>query len=265
MINYDNKILNKLNNWHDDTIHIIADFDRTLTVGTSESSWGILSSGNFVQEEYKKERQKLYEFYRPIEIDETMDFETKNKLMIEWWTAHISLFIKYQLTEDVIIDAVKDIKVLKFREGAIELLKRLKEKNIPLLIISAGIGNIIVEFLKNNNCYFDNIHIISNFIKFENGIAVGLEDNIIHSLNKNEALLPDNIKHVIENRPNVILLGDQVADTKMVDDEVKSVVKIGFCEENADENYKYFKKVYDVVCTDNTTFYELSDELNILK
>lgn len=266
MIHYKKNVLNKIENWEDNTIHILADFDRTLTIGTSESSWGILSTGNFVKEEYKQERQKLYEFYRPIEIDEELDFETKNKLMIEWWTKHISLFIKYKLTEDVIIDAVKDIKVLKFRDGAIDLLKSLKDRKIPLVIISAGIGNIIVEFLKNNNCYFDNIYIVSNFIKFENGIAVGLEDNIIHSLNKNEALLPENVKEIIKNRPNVVLLGDQIADTKMVSIENKdSSLKIGFCEEKEKENFKFFEKEYDIICTNNTTFEELSNEIKILK
>lgn len=264
MISCKKEVLDKISNWQDGTIHILADFDRTITVGESESSWGIISSGNFIREEYKKERQKLYEYYRPIEINENLDFETKNKLMIEWWTKHINLFIKYKLTEDVIIDAVKDIKVLKLRDGAFEFLKKLKDRQIPLVIISAGIGNIIVEFLKNNNCYFDNIYVVSNFIKFENGIAVGLEDNIIHSLNKNEALLPDNIKRVIKNRSNVILLGDQIADIKMADESKKdSTIKIGFCEENADELFKYFERAYDVVCTNNTTFNDLAKEISL--
>jgi len=291
MINYKNDILEIINKWNADTVHILADFDRTLTVGESESSWGILSTGNFIKDEYKNERQRLYDYYRPIEIDETMDFESKNKLMVEWWTKHISLFIKYKLTEDVIIDAVKDIKVLKFRDGARELLESLNDKNIPVVIISAGIGNIIVEFLKNNNCYFDNIiiisagignvieeflrnnncyfdniYIVSNFIKFENGVAIGLEENIIHSLNKNEALLPDKVKKIIKDRHNIILLGDQIADAKMAPiGDLYTTVKIGFCEENVEENYKYFEKTYDIVCTNKANFKDLAKEINLFK
>ena len=266
MINYKNDILEMINKWNADTVHILADFDRTLTVGESESSWGILSTGNFIKDEYKNERQRLYDYYRPIEIDESMDFESKNKLMVEWWTKHISLFIKYKLTEDVIIDAVKDIKVLQFRDGARELLESLNDKNIPVVIISAGIGNIIVEFLKNNNCYFDNIYIVSNFIKFENGVAIGLEENIIHSLNKNEALLPDKVKKIIKDRHNIILLGDQIADAKMAPiGDLYTTVKIGFCEENVEENYKYFEKTYDIVCTNKANFKDLAKEINLFK
>ena len=50
-----------------------------------------------------------------------------------------------------------------------EFLRKMNEMNIPVIIISAGIGNVIEEFLKLENDYYDNIKIISNFIVFENG------------------------------------------------------------------------------------------------
>lgn len=264
MINYDKNIFNKIKDWNKDNIHILTDFDRTLTIGSSESSWGILSSGGFISPEYREERQKLYKKYRPIEIDETLDFDTKNKLMIEWWNKHINLLIKYKLREETIIEATKDIKVMKFRDGAVDLLGYLYENDIPVIIMSAGIGNFIEQFLLNNNCYYSNIYIISNFIKFENGLAVGIDGDIIHSLNKREDLLPDSLKEKVMDRPNVILLGDQISDITMVSENKKDeALKIGFCEENVEDNLKYFNKDYDVVCTDNVGFKELRDELKL--
>ena len=35
------------------------------------------------------ERQEFYNQYRPIEIDENMDYDTKNQHMIDWWNKHI--------------------------------------------------------------------------------------------------------------------------------------------------------------------------------
>lgn len=265
MINYNKEILERIKDWNKDNIHILTDFDRTLTVGESESSWGILSAGGFISPEYKEERQKLYEKYRPIEIDETLDFDTKNKLMIEWWNKHINLLIKYELKEETIIEATKDIKVMKFRDGAIDMLGDLYKNNIPVIIMSAGIGNFIEQFLLNNNCYFSNIYIISNFIKFENGVAVGIDGDIIHSLNKREDLLPEEILDRIKDRPNVILLGDQISDITMISKNKKdTALKIGFCEENAEQNLPYFENEYDVVCTDKVNFNELREEFNIL-
>lgn len=265
MINYNKNVKDKLKGWNKDNIHILTDFDRTLTVGKSESSWGILSAEGFLGEEYKAERQKLYEKYRPIEIDETLEFEEKNKLMIEWWNKHISLLIKYDLREETIIEATKNIKVMKFRDGAVDLLGKLYEMNIPVIIMSAGIGNFIEEFLKNHGCYFSNIYIISNFIKFEDGKAVGISDEIIHSLNKREDLLPDIILDKIKDRPNVILLGDQISDITMIsEDKREQALKIGFCEEKVDENIKYFNKEFDVVCTDKVNFIDLEKGLDII-
>lgn len=123
MIYYDKSILNRINSWSDNTIHVLTDFDKTITIGSSDSSWSILSKSNLVPKEYVLERQELFNYYRPIEIDETLDYCEKNKLMTEWWNKHISLFIKYKLSETVIIEAAKNLKVMSFREGAKEFYK----------------------------------------------------------------------------------------------------------------------------------------------
>lgn len=265
MIYIKNNTLDKASDWKDDSIHVLTDFDRTITIGNSDSSWSILSKSDLVPKEYVLERQTLFNYYRPFEIDETLDFETKNKLMTEWWNKHITLFIKYQLSEDVINSAARNLRVMAFRDGAKEFLENMKQRNIPVIIISAGIGNFIEQFLIKNKCNYDNIYIVANFIKFENGIAVGVSDNIIHSLNKNEVSLPADIKALIADRPNVILLGDSVSDIKMAsEDKRKNALKIGFLEENIKINKPVFEREFDIVCTDNTSYNEISKKVFIL-
>lgn len=265
MIICKDNITSKIKYWGDSSIHVVTDFDRTLTIGESESSWGILSTGDFVSPEYIEDRNRLYKKYRPIEIDETMDWEKKNKYMIEWWNKHISLFIKYKLKEEVIKNAIKDVKIMRFRDGAIEMLKSFYKRNIPVIIISAGIGNFIELFLKLHGCYFDNIFIMANFIKFEEGIAVGIEDMVIHSLNKNEVSLPDKILDKLKNRNNIILMGDNSSDINMISEEKrKEALKIGFLEENVLENKSLYEKIYDVVCMDKTNFKELNKVIPLL-
>ena len=142
----------------------------------------------------------------------------------------------------------------------------MKEIDIPVIIISAGIGNFVKQFLIKNQCDYDNIFIVSNFIKFENGIASGIIGNVTHSLNKNEVSLPSNVSKLIENRPNIILLGDNVSDVRMAKDEGRNkALKIGFLEEKVEENKKHFEDNFDIVCTDNTGFDELSNKISILK
>lgn len=265
MIYIKEDVNNKMKEWKVSSICVVTDFDRTITSGDSDSSWGVISKSNLIPNEYLKDRTDLYNYYRPIEIDENIDYIEKNKLMIEWWNKHIELFKKYKFTKEVIEEVANNSKAMTLRRGSKEFLKQLYEKNIPVIIISAGIGNFIESFLKKNNCYYENITIVSNFIKFENKIAVGMVGDVIHSLNKDEVLISDEIKNIIQNRKNIVLLGDSISDIKMINKELRNdALKIGFLEEKIDENMEHYKNNFDVVCTDNTSYDELTSKILFL-
>lgn len=228
--------------------YILTDFDRTLTLGSSMTSWSVLSKSPDVPKEYIDERNALYEIYRPIEIDETMDLAERSAKMCEWWRRHIALFQKYALKESVILNAAQNIRVMAFRPGAKEFLEYTYQHQIPVIIISAGIGNFIQLFLESNNVMYPNIHIVSNFILFTNGVATGVGENIIHSLNKNEVSLNSHITSEIENRKTEIIMGDLLADLKMADEKNgKRKVKIGFLEPENESFENDYKAAFDVV------------------
>ena len=149
--------IDKLNDYY-----VVMDFDRTITNGSSKTSWSILAGSDLVPECYVEERDALYKKYRPIELDEEMDFEKRVSLVSEWFRLHIELFVKYKISEEVFEKAGSDLRIMEFREGAKEFLAYLSSKNVPVIIISAGIGNFIESFLKANGAYFDNIYISSN-------------------------------------------------------------------------------------------------------
>ena len=152
--------------------------------------------------------------------------------------------------------------LMYFRSGAIEFIEFLHKNNIPLIIISAGIGNIIENFLKINNCLFDNIHVISNKIVFNNGIATGVDNKIIHSLNKNETSLTQDILNKINNRKDVILLGDQIGDLLMVDKNTdKELLTIGFLNDDTKDNLDIMNNGFDIVCDTDDTYIDI---LNLL-
>jgi len=260
MIYIKDNVIDKLKSWKRESIYILTDFDRTLTKGNSKSSWQILSKDNFI-DEYENERKELYDYYRPIEINEEIDELEKANLMEEWWSKHINLLIKYEMKENLINSALENDDIMSFRDGAKEYLKTMYEYKIPVIIISAGIGNFIEKFLLKNECYYDNIYVVSNFIEFEDGIASGIKGNFIHSLNKHEVTLNKKIKEVIKGRENVILLGDIISDTKMASDKIKNIVKIGFLDVNIEENLKHYKEEFDIVCTNNTGYDKLISKI----
>lgn len=244
-----------------DNLYVVADFDRTITAGSSLTSWSVLADTNLVPEEYSIERHRLYEIYRPIEVNTSLPFKYRMKMMDEWFRAHIQLFVTYKMTEEAFEKAATDLRVMEFRTGAQEFLKFLYENHIPLIIISAGIGNFIEAFLKNYDCYFDNIYVSSNKVLFENGIAVGVGENVIHSFNKNEVSLPPKVKDKLKGRNQVLLLGDQTSDLNMVNKSLHdSVITIGFEPDDPNDpcnSLEDFQAGFDIVCEPHENYIDL--------
>lgn len=246
-----------------DNFYVVADFDKTLTEGTSISTWGVLANSNIVDEEYARKRTELYNKYRPIEIDMSLSEDIRCEAMFEWWKAHIGLFFEYELKEDVVKKSIKE-SGLKYRAGAKEFLKKMKELDVPVIIISAGIGNVIEEFLKNEKDYSKNIKIVSNFIIFENGLIKEITGGTIHALNKNIVKLDDESKEILKNRENILLLGDGIGDLKMVSKEnIKNTISVGFLDEKIKENLDFYNENFDIVLADEGTFEDVNKILKI--
>jgi len=245
-------------------IQVIADFDRTLTKAfykneKAPSIIAYLRNGKYLAEGYSEKAHELFDKYHPIEINPDYPLEKKKKKMMEWWEAHFDLLIKSGLNKKTIKKSVKDMikeNALEFREGVLDFLKFLKENNIPLIIMSSSIGNMIKEFLRQKKVYYNNIHVISNILEFDDdGNATGIK-KIIHVFNKHEmelTVLP-NYKLLL-NRTNVILLGDSLGDIGMIEGfPYKNLIKIGFLNYNLKESKDDFEKAYDVVILNDGSF-----------
>lgn len=237
-------------------IHVIADFDRTLTKAFVNdkkifSILSILRDGNYLTQDYALKAHELFNKYHPIEIDSKISINEKKKAMREWWISHFNLLIKSGLNK-------KDIKKVvesgnsKLREGVLEFLDFLHEKKIPLIIMSSsGLGiESIKIYLENEGKLYDNIHIISNTFEWdEKGKAISFKEPILHGMNKDETVIHDfPFFDLIKNRKNVVLLGDSLGDVGMVKGfDYENLIKIGFLNEEAEKNLEAFKENYDVV------------------
>ncbi len=261
MIYINNK--EKIETFNKDSFYVVADFDKTLTAGNSNSTWGVMANAGELGEEYSRRRTELYNHYRPIEIDVNLSDEEKSKFMEEWWKAHINLFYEYGLHEENIRKSLLN-GGLKYRAGAKEFLKKMNEMQIPVIIISAGIGNVIEEFFRIENDVYENVSIVSNFINFKDGIIDGLKGNTIHALNKNIVKLDEKSKAKISNRKNILLLGDGLADLKMISEtDMNKAITVGFLDEKIEENLETFNNNFDIVLSENGTFDEVNNFFKI--
>lgn len=175
--------------------------------------------------------------------------------MNEWWKAHLELLIESGLKFEH-IEKVGNSGIIELKNYCKELLDFTKEKNIPVIIMSAnGIGDTISIYLEYNKCLFDNIHCITNHFKFDNnGFAKEYYLPFVHSLNKDETILEDfpEIFENVKTRKNVLLIGDGIGDPGMIEGfDYNNLIKIGFLNdpdiEKRDKIIESYKTKYDVV------------------
>lgn len=236
-------------------LHILSDFDRTITYGlnggkkTPTVISQLRSDPKYLGKDYPEKANKLFYFYHPIEINSSIPLAEKKREMDNWWMKHFNLIAEYDFTKKLIEQVVKE-KPLRFRKGSLEFLTLLNKKNIPLIFMSAAPGDMIIEYLNENNLLLPNINIISNLYEWDKeGKAIRIKQPVVTSVNKDETLIHKfPVYNKIKDRKNVILLGDGLEDVGMIEGfDYKTLIKIAFLNENVEENLPAFKKVYDVI------------------
>lgn len=240
-------------------LHILADFDKTLT--KAFSAWKIrpslisaLRSEWYLWEEYSKKAYELFNYYNPIEINPNISLEEKKKEMTSWWNKHLDLLVKSKLHKKD-IEKIIDSWVVEFRDWVKEFLEFLSKNNIPLIVISANWlwTDSIKMYFEKQKALTNNVKIISNeFVWDNNWNAVWYDNRVIHVFNKDETILREfpEIHNLVEDRKNVILLWDSLWDPAMIEGfEYENLLKVWFLNEKEDELLEIYKNNYDVVLT----------------
>lgn len=241
----------------EDNYYVVLDFDKTVTGKESLDSWIAVIDFEIYGEACKKDIKELNAKYEPFELDYTLSNEEKEQYMQEWYQKSMDLLYQYQITYSNLQKALKK-GTLKFRKGAKEFLQKLQQKNIPVIILSAGIGNMIEEFLKQQECYFNNMYIISNFVQFKNDKMQKFTASILHSMNKKmEGRLPRTLQDIINQKQYAILCGDIIEDIQMVPKEkLKNTITIGFLNSKIEENLSFYNQNYDIVLTEKEACFQ---------
>lgn len=234
--------------------HVLTDFDDTLTRSfiagkKSQTSFAQVRNGGHLSPEYVKKTFEMYDYYRPIEVDNTISIEEKTAKMVEWWNRHFNLLVKHGFSKQL-IGQIAGEKNTIFRGGSLELMDFLRDKNIPLVIMSAGLGDLIREIVKAEGRLYPNTHLISNFFNFdEDGKAMKYNEPLIHSLNKHETAIQGfPAFDVIKDRKNVLLMGDIIEDLGMIKGfDYDNLIRVGFLNVGVEENLEKFKENFDII------------------
>ncbi|KAM7371614.1 hypothetical protein PAMP_008832 [Pampus punctatissimus] len=250
------------------TLQVISDFDMTLTRFAYNGKrcptcHNILDNSKLISDDGKQKLENLLNTYYPIEIDSTRSIDEKLPLMVEWWTKAHEVLVQQKIRKDLLAAAVRESNAM-LREGYQLFFDHLYEHSIPLLIFSAGIGDILEEVIRQAGVFHPNVKVFSNYMDFdESGVLKAFKGELIHTYNKREgALLNTGHFQELRTRPNVLLLGDSLGDLTMADgvQDIENILKIGFLNDKVEERMQSYLDSYDIVLVKDETL-EVSNAL----
>jgi HAD superfamily hydrolase (TIGR01544 family) len=161
-------------------LSVISDFDYTMSKfhksngERSASCHKVLEDCDFINPLYKLSAQALQKKYYPLEVDPTLEEEERIRYMIEWVEKAHELLLQYGLTRNTIQLAVDEAIInqrIVLRSNLLDFVKCIHFHKIPLLIFSAGIGDILQEVLRwhlPEIIKFPEIYVISNHCVWSN-------------------------------------------------------------------------------------------------
>jgi len=250
----------------------VADFDSTITTFWFDrekkrpgfSCHRTIEDCEMLPDEYRVQAKALAEHYYPLEVCHEISFKEKFKFMLEWVEKAHTLLLSYDFRKEYVKPAVLKADI-KLRDGIHEIFHFLAANNVPVLVFSAGIANIVEEVLNLHGLLTPNVTVVSNRMIFgEDGKLLGFEEEMngrdpFQVFNKRYEHFPDDRKSVLEaifgERDQVILVGDSVGDAHMSDGmKATNEVRIGFLNHHIQNRLCEHKSKFDVVVLNDGTF-----------
>lgn len=227
-----NKALRKLNKIFSegkDKLHLLADFDRTLTIGKDKNgrevtSWNILTK--LLPSEAFAKQQALYEKYRPLEESGKIT----DKEATDWTNQVLKIFVENEINLWEIKKGFP--KKTSIRSHAKNIFDTCYALEIPTVIVSAGIKEVIDLWSKTYQVS-PALILATELITDRDGKIIDWNKNIIHVKNKREHG-HEELTKIKKQRPNIILIGDAIEDADMTDGN-ENVLRIRIFNPREDE------------------------------
>lgn len=213
-----------------------------------------------MSETCKSRMKRNHEKYFPLEFDPDITYEQKYKYMDEWWNSSNQALLDEKPTLATLFEAVTYAQ-LQLRPGFALVVQEAYRHDIPVVVFSAGITQVIEELLRQKgptSLMLPNVHVIANSLDMdENNVVTSFRAPLMHSLNKKDTSikLVKELTHdwfvPLRRRKHVLLMGDNLGDAEMSDgydgDSDVVILKVGFLNSNEEAYLPQYRKAFDIV------------------
>lgn len=195
---------------------VVSDFDHTLTKFTSPQCHDIVGFNEKFSSDFIEEFNNI--FIRP------------SSTMAEWWTSAHELITKKSGLTKSMLQSRLDEQLISVRDGLQEFAVSLRLHRVPLVIVSAGIRDVIAHTLSTCNIPTDAdhlFHIDANYLEFHasGNIADILPREPVHSESK---------MHVVTRAPHMFECLNNSAAVDILEVDI-STAPIGNVQEQQPE------------------------------
>jgi len=253
----------------------MVDFDKTLSRHTNPDGKKGKTSHNIIilPDATQEAKDADFEKYHAIEIDPDMTVKEKIPIMEEWYGRTNTHIINSGITEEKMIKDVEESPVL-LRDGVVEFFQECARLNIPVIVVSAGLGDVaslvLKRFFREKNIPESGWSMVSNNLQWSDEKPkkiIGVSEPLIHMFNKSWAGVSEEIKdkHKLNEKTNVMVVGDSNGDSTIAHGSPYGQVTIGFLNDNLVKKTPQYNCLFDYLLlgggSDGESFQPITDVL----
>ena len=260
---------------------VISDWDRTITKGSSLSSHSVVHSYHGAGSLTRACTGRMHNTSAHyLKIEQSAGLSTAEKLpfMVEWYGKNHQAFVDCHVTKGMLRAATVAALgngSLVLREGAAAAMEMAAEADVPFLVFSAGLADVIEMALADDGGLADDgvadggatgggglaggggalrSTIVSNRMLWsgagDDARLAGFSSPLIHMFNKDQSQVRLTDQPGV-HRPHALVLGDGLGDAMMVDGAAhppSQVLRVGFLNyQNFAPHLADYLEVFDLV------------------
>lgn len=237
-----------------------------------------MQHSSLISKEATEKTCALYQKYQPLERSTEITEEQRGVYMCQWWDETQKILAREHIPKEGLKDVIAKSSV-RLRDGFKELAFFLESNNVPLLIFSGGITDMIDEILLQRlGRRLANVTIVANTpIWNDDGILVDWRpDPPFHTLSKTGAGLLSHLadfkdekllKRITNDvlaRHQAFVLGDTHGDAKMSNGftNIETAIKCCFVRDGCTPSeFELYKSVFDVLVLNDGPMFPVLDLL----
>ena len=134
---------------------VITDFDATITAGDADQCHDLMGVSPLLSKAFRDEFAPLLDWTSNAAIDG-----------VEWWDKAHDIMLKHGMPPRPLLQRLVRTARMPPRPGALAMLEKLAAMHVPVLIVSAGLSDVIEEWLRLHDALTENVTVCSNRLNY---------------------------------------------------------------------------------------------------